>query len=419
MVDAVSAERVDGVSHAAAGDFQDRYAARPLQVIMDLTEKCNLKCRMCYFSSTDRLQFAPLERSLSANGMMPIEVFEKIAADLFPRARRVALACACEPLIHPRFSELVRIAGRYAVEDLWFPTNLLALTREKAEAIIEAGVRAVGVSIDGTDAASYEGIRVGGKFDRLEKCLELLNEVRRGSRTQLRFIFTWMRSNRPHLAHLPEFAESHGATELDVRFVTPTVGVDNTPELLDGEDQAAIRDELRSAAEDAVRRGLWLYSYPEFEQPEDLPTSWWGKRRRRRWRERAGMDRYEYEYYRWRERLNGCVWPADFLVVRPNGAVSPCIFWDRAPIGFYPEDDYQTLRGGQPLQEILHGLRSGCPVGTCVNCSERRDALYQSRRAFWSQSEDQVDGQTTSQTPDTVDPSPLESKLVELGGFGS
>lgn len=378
--------------------FVDRYAARPLQVILDLTERCNLKCRMCYFSATDRLQFAPLERSLSANGMMPAEVFEVIAADLFPRARRVALACACEPLIHPRFSELVRVAGRYSVEDLWFPTNLLALTREKAEAIVEAGVRVVGVSIDGTDAGTYEGIRAGGSFARLEKNLALLNEVRRGSRTRVRMIFTWMRSNRAHLVRLPEYAQRHGASELDVRFVTPTVGVDNTPELLDGEDQRTIRAELRSAAHEAVDRGLWLASYPEFDQPEDLPRSWWGRRRRGRWRQRAGMDRYEYQRYRWRERHDGCVWPADFLVIRPNGAVSPCIFWDREPIGFYPEDRYATLATGEALETILAGLRSGEPIGTCIGCSERKDALYQPRRSFWSEEAD------------------AETPLVGLGG---
>jgi MoaA/NifB/PqqE/SkfB family radical SAM enzyme len=330
--------------------------------------------------------------------MMPVEVFETIASDLFPRAWRVALACACEPLIHPRFSELVRIAGRHQVQDLWFPTNLLALTRDKAEAIVEAGVRVVGVSIDGTDAETYERIRVDGRFNRLEKCLALLNDVRRGSGTRLRIIFTWMRSNRHDLERLPAFAERHGASELDVRFVTPTVGVDNQPELLDGCNQAEIRSALKSAARDAVRRGLFLASYPEFETAEELPTSWWRRRLRERWRQRAGMDRYEYQRYRWREQLHGCVWPADFLVIRPNGAVSPCIFWDSAPIGFYPEDDYETIARGSGLRGILDGLKTGCPTGTCTNCSERRNALYQPRRSFWK--EDEV---------------PVPPPLVELG----
>ena len=145
---------------------------RSLEVILDTTERCNLKCKMCYFSAVDRLQFLPFDRQLSSNGMMPLETFSRVAADLFPRARKVALGCAAEPLVHPKFIDIVREAGSYGVPDLWFPTNLLPLTPAKAEAICGAGVNTVGVSMDGTNAETYEAIRVGGKFDRLMRSLE-------------------------------------------------------------------------------------------------------------------------------------------------------------------------------------------------------------------------------------------------------
>ena len=106
---------------------------------MDLTARCNLKCVMCYFSNTDRLVFPPFDTQLSDDGNMPVAVFEKIAADMFPRAWRVALACAAEPMIHPKFREIVGIAGRYGVPDLWFPTNLLALTEPTAQALFPRG----------------------------------------------------------------------------------------------------------------------------------------------------------------------------------------------------------------------------------------------------------------------------------------
>ncbi|REK10396.1 MAG: radical SAM/SPASM domain-containing protein [Acidobacteria bacterium] len=350
---------------------------RPLTVLLDATEKCNLKCTMCYFSATDRLRWEPFDRELSPDGMMPLEVFEKIAADLFPRAWRVALACAAEPLIHPRFIEMVGIAGRYRVPDLWFPTNLLALTEKKAQAIVDAEVTTVGVSIDGTRQETYEAIRIGGKWARLMKVLDLFNQTReeRRAKTGLRIIFTWMKTNRGDLLQLPEFAERHGANEIDVRFVVPTAGVDVSDEVLDGEDPSRLRDELGTAAEDAVRRGLRLSSYPEYDSAEEMsgPLA----RLRRQWfRRRAGLDRWEYTHYRMRERLKGCVWPGDFYVVRPNGAVSPCIFWNQEPIGYYPDDSFAELSQGPRLTAILDGLRSGRPVGTCQSCSQRKNALY-------------------------------------------
>lgn len=352
---------------------------RPLHVILDVTERCNLKCVMCYFSSVDRLRFHPMERELSADGHMPVEVFAKVAADLFPRAWRASLACAAEPLIHPRFEEIVDLAGRYRVPDLWFPTNLLALTERKMEALVAAGVNTVGVSVDGFTQESYERIRVNGRWDLLLRRLELFNEVKQRSRSRrpkLRFIFTWMRSNREQLARLPAFAVEHGAAEIDVRYVCLTEGVDNTGELLSGEDPRELDRELAAVAREAVGRGLRLASFPEFERPEEKPRDLPGRVRRRLWHLKAGLDRYEYRRHRVQEKLDGCAYPGRTYVVRPNGAVFPCQYWDREPIGLYPDDTFEAIAEGDALGRIRTGLRSGSPVGTCVSCSERQDAFY-------------------------------------------
>ena len=346
------------------------FQRRPLEVILDTTERCNLKCKMCYFSAVDRLQFLPFDRQLSRNGMMPVETFSRVAADLFPRARRVALGCAAEPLVHPKFIDIVREAASYGVPDLWFPTNLLPLTPAKAEAICEAGVNTVGVSMDGTSAETYEAIRVGGKFDRLIRSLDLLNEVRRGAATRLRLIFVWMRTNRGDLADLPRFAEEVGASELDVRFVAPTAHVSAEDELLDDEDPGALRAELAATAEDAAARGLRLVSYPDFDN--GLPVGMRGHLMR--WR--AGLYDRQRLRGRFRTAVAGCAWPGHTVVVRPNGAVSPCIFWEEQPIGLYPETSLGEVERSPLLAEIVDGLKSGNPCGTCNTCTERKHALY-------------------------------------------
>ncbi len=349
---------------------------RPLLVIMDMTEKCNLKCRMCHFSAHERIRFEPFDRELDPRGMMPLEVFREVAAELFPRAWRVVLACAAEPLIHPNFIDMVEITGRYKVPDAWFPTNLLALTEKKAEAICDAGIARVGVSMDGVTPAVYESIRVGGKFERLLKCLELFNSVRKGTRTELRLTFTWMKTNRDELALLPAFAEKWGFSELDVRFVVPTPGVDTTPELLDCEDPAVLQSELRQCAEDAARRGLRLGQFPSYEADSEMPRSRFGRIKRSLWRWKVGLERFEYARYRHIERLQGCAWPSYIYVVRPNGVVAPCQFWGQEPVGAFPGTDYASLARSGLLAEIKGGLASGRPVGSCQTCSQRREAFY-------------------------------------------
>jgi MoaA/NifB/PqqE/SkfB family radical SAM enzyme len=354
---------------------------RSLNVILDVTSRCNLKCVMCYFANTDRLSFPPYGAE-PRDGNMPLPVFEKIAAEMFPRAWRVALGCAAEPMIHPGFREILSIAGRYGVPDLWFPTNLLALTPASAQAMVDARVRTVAASIDGTTRETYEKIRVPAKWERLLSRLELLREVRRssrGKRPRLRIIFTWMKSNRKELADLPAFAEQWGADELDVRYVSPTVGVDVGAELLSREDPRDLNAELAGAAKDAVRRGLRLSSYPEFESRADRPRSLFARARRRLWLVNAGIDRWEHRRHAFAQRLYGCAYPDRHYVIRPNGAVAPCIYWEGPPIGVYPAEGLASISRGAPLARIRDGLRSGEPVGTCATCGERRTALYRLR----------------------------------------
>jgi MoaA/NifB/PqqE/SkfB family radical SAM enzyme len=354
---------------------------RPLNIVLDVTSRCNLACRMCYFSGTNELRFKPFDAPTPPRGAMNLETFTHVADQLFPHAWRVALACAAEPLMHPAFREILAVAAAHRVPDLWFPTNLLLLTETTARAVVDARVRTVGVSVDGADASTYESIRTGARWDRLLDRLELLRRVReeRGSRLpRLRLIFTWMRSNFDHLRRLPELASRHGFSELDVRFVSPTVGVDTSAELLTGFDRTLLHAELEATARDAVRRGLRLASFPELE-PSHRRTLL-GRVRHRLWLLRAGVDRLEYRRHAARERRVGCGYPQVTYVIRPNGAVFPCQFWEEEPLGMVPGDDRAALATAPLLESIVAGLREDNPVGTCATCDQRRDAFYRPTR---------------------------------------
>lgn len=233
--------------------------SRPLTLVLDVTERCNLRCVMCHFARVERIHFPPFDRLPADHGNMSAALFERIARQFFPYARRVALACAAEPLMHPRFAALLGIAARYGVPELWFPTNLLALTEATAEAIARGRLSTVAVSIDGVRKETYEKIRAGATWERLHGKLRMLCEAQRSARTRpprLRVIFTWMRSNRSELRELPAFAESLGARELDVRFVAPAVGVDLSSETLAGDDVHATsaRRHAMPCAADCVSR---------------------------------------------------------------------------------------------------------------------------------------------------------------------
>jgi MoaA/NifB/PqqE/SkfB family radical SAM enzyme len=363
---------------------------RRLDLQLDLTSRCNIRCIMCYFSEIDRLRFKPFDIDTDPSGNMSMTMFHHIASELFPVARSVGLGCAAEPLIHPRLGEILERIRSYRVSDIWIQTNLLALKPATAESIVRNRVKTLAVSIDGTTEETYGKIRQGASWAGLHERLQLLSDVKASAGSALpriRITFVWMRSNRGELKRLPEFARNLGASELDVRFVAPTVGVDNSSELLDSEDRDVIAADLWSAARAATQLGLRLTAFPALPKEASGDNTIIGKITRRLWFLRSGID----GPLRWRqsflESRDGCSFPGRTLLIRPNGAVEPCPFWEDDPVALVPRDGFAEILGAGGIAEIRNGLRQGCPVGSCRTCSIKKDAFFRpSRKASHSDS---------------------------------
>jgi MoaA/NifB/PqqE/SkfB family radical SAM enzyme len=334
---------------------------------------------MCHFSAVEQLRFKPFDVDPGSRGDIELDTFRHVAAELFPHAYTVTLGCAAEPLLHPHLEEILRICHDCGAPRIQVQTNLLALSAATAQQLVEHRVSTVAVSIDGTGKESYEKIRVGASWKRVLSRLELLRKTRLSASSalpHLRITFTWMRTNRRELTSLPAFAESVGAREIDVRFVVPTVAVDNRDELLDTIEPDVLMAELWATARDATARGLRLSAYPAMEKEPSADNSLIGKIRRKIWLLRAGIDGPA----QWRrsivESFTGCAFPGRTFLIRPNGAVLPCPFWEHDPIAVMPRDGYQEIFQSIGLQQIQTGLRHGCPVGSCQSCHVAKDAFF-------------------------------------------
>src|SRR5438309_4337127 len=78
---------------------------RHLVIRMDTINLCNLRCKMCYYSSD----------YMRKREEMDVATFRRIANEVFPKTRFLYLSCATEPLTNKNFAALVRIAGEYNV----------------------------------------------------------------------------------------------------------------------------------------------------------------------------------------------------------------------------------------------------------------------------------------------------------------
>jgi MoaA/NifB/PqqE/SkfB family radical SAM enzyme len=101
-----------------------------------------------------------------------------------------------------------------------------------------------------------------------------------------------------------------------------------------------------------------------------------GRLRRRIWLIRAGIDRLEYRRHDARQRRNGCAYPGSTYVIRPNGTVLPCPFWEEQALARFPDATHDQIASAPLLEQIRAGLASGSWVGSCATCGHRRDAFY-------------------------------------------
>ena len=75
---------------------------------IDVSNRCNIQCRMCYFSFDQTFHAKPVH-------MRP-EMFGAIADVILPHARAVMLSLGSEPLMSPDFVRILELAARYRDE---------------------------------------------------------------------------------------------------------------------------------------------------------------------------------------------------------------------------------------------------------------------------------------------------------------
>src|SRR5512140_1004693 len=138
----------------------------PTYVQIEPVGQCNLRCEMC------PIQF---RRDGPPNGplaFMSWDTFTSLLAG-FPALKELHLQGLGEPLMHPRFFDMVRYAAARGIE-VSTNTNMTLLPERRAEECVTSGLARLHVSLDGATAGTYEYIRVRARFGRVLRNLERL-----------------------------------------------------------------------------------------------------------------------------------------------------------------------------------------------------------------------------------------------------
>ncbi|MFC3032908.1 radical SAM/SPASM domain-containing protein [Pseudoalteromonas fenneropenaei] len=342
----------------------------PLWVTLQLTDACNLRCKMCYeWGENGAYHGKVLER-------LDKETVFKVIDECLPVKPYFALFGG-EPMMYPWFDEVVqRIRDGGARVDI--PTNGMFLSR-KAEKLLASPPNRIWVSLDGPKHINDEQ-RGNGVFDAVQEGVRTLFELRtsRGL-SEPKIGYTFIVTPLTHL-YVKGFVEQcldlDMVDHLSIEFQTFATedehqqhlqlfkrlfDVPETPcaagmvapkhrfEMMDFEELAK---QISWVEQQCRQRGIYFVSYPKTISAENYRA-------------------YFYKDYKnLLDSRTRCHFPWIYMEVAANGDVTPChTFYDYA-VGNVNHQSVSEIWRGPKMERLRGGLRqAGGLFPICGSCA--------------------------------------------------
>ncbi len=305
-------ERIHGVEALRQAEI------RPLCVDVELAALCDLACPFCYRQTV-----------MTPDTLMETEFARRVIREAAAMGvPSIKFNWRGEPLLHPELPALVAFAKDLGVLDAIINTNAVTLTRDKARALVEAGLDFVIFSFDGACDATYQAMRPGrfkaNAFEQVVANIRGLAEVKQELGSPFPFTKIQMILTRETTAEQERFLELFTGVVDDVSLKTYTERGGSLEEL-DTETRQRVAAALRA-------QGL----------PEETPF----------------MRYLDGEIYVATGRLP-CEQPLQRLSVAYDGRVSMCCYdWGLAhPVGAL--NDYAARCGQADLNRVATRIAQG------------------------------------------------------------
>lgn len=197
--------------------FQDHLTSRfPSQIVIDVTEFCNLACIHCPQSELASSKGSK-RKHLDYNTHK--KLINEVAEEGLGYCRYLRYTAQGEPLLHPQFFEIIEYAKFNSDVPVNITTNGILLTESKAEKLIASGVDVIDVSIDAFTSETYSRIRRKGILGSTRSNVINLIKVNRENNSSARIVvsFVVQESNRTEVNDFEKFWKDAGVDSVVVR----------------------------------------------------------------------------------------------------------------------------------------------------------------------------------------------------------
>lgn len=149
--------------------MNDKKVFYPREVILEVTNLCNLRCRFCHFHGDQ----AEKKRKL---GVMDNIVWETVLDEISQWGEPCSVLThgAGEPLLYPSLEALLVRAGGLSNVKTGFMTNGMLLTEDISKMLVELQVDNLALSIDGVIPETHDYFRQNADLKRIEQNVRFL-----------------------------------------------------------------------------------------------------------------------------------------------------------------------------------------------------------------------------------------------------
>lgn len=211
-------------TQSSAYGFGGRLTAEfPSQVVIDITEVCNLACVHCPhpdFKKSKHYDARYLSPELNA------KIVDEVRTHGIGKTQYIRYSSEGEPLVHPKGYEMIEYAVRNSGVFVTLTTNGTIMNERRTRGLLDAGVHLIDISIDAFNADTYSKIRVNGNLEITRtNVLNLLSWVKKsGLATKVVVSFIEQPQNSHEVADFENYWEEQGADFVVVRRLHSAAG---------------------------------------------------------------------------------------------------------------------------------------------------------------------------------------------------
>ncbi len=187
---------------------QHRNKQAPKVIAWEMTKRCMLACKHCRGAARDT----------DYKNELTTEECKKTIDNIAELCSPILIMTGGEPMSRSDIYELAKYASDKGLYPVMAPCGFL-ITPETAQKMVDSGIKAISISIDGATAETHDAFRgVSGAYDKTMQGLQ--NAIDVGMPFQINVTVT--KNNIDDLPAILEKAIKLGAKTLDLFFLVPT-----------------------------------------------------------------------------------------------------------------------------------------------------------------------------------------------------